>query len=287
MAEEQSITKQLSRHCLEDLFYLQVLLNTGALPEGWATKYLELLAIAKAQYAERTTWPREFVAAAYCVSVYCPKRYKDWQDLTGGSNLETEQVMRKVRWVADDLMFSGSIDLSDGPADLTTGCTQTSDHTDDPKHQTAKEPRDMNTEPVIVEQIYNVPIATVWKAITDKDQMRQWYFEPMTEFKPEVGFETQFDVECEGLVFPHQWKVTEVVPETRIVYDWRYGGYPGDSSVTWELSETPEGAKLKLTHSGHENLLQDVPGFGREACQAGWCYFLHESLKAFLERQDP
>jgi len=143
----------------------------------------------------------------------------------------------------------------------------------------------MNTDPIVVKQTYNAPIAVVWKAITEKDQMRQWYFEPMTEFKPEVGFETEFDVEFEGQIFPHQWEVTEVVPETRIVYDWRYGGYAGDSSVTWELSETPDGTKLKLTHRGQETFSQDNPAFSREAGEEGWRYLLHESLKAFLERQ--
>ena len=139
--------------------------------------------------------------------------------------------------------------------------------------------------PIVVEQTYNAPIAVVWKAITDKDQMRQWFFEPMTDFEPEVGFETEFEVQCEGQNFPHQWKVTEVVPERRIVYEWRYGGYPGDSSVTWELSETRDGTKLKLTHKGHETFSQDNPIFSRESGEAGWGYLLHESLKAFLERQ--
>lgn len=139
--------------------------------------------------------------------------------------------------------------------------------------------------PIVVEQTYNAPIAVVWKAITDKDQMRQWFFEPMTEFEPEVGFETEFDVEFEGQIFPHQWKVTEVVAETRIVYDWRYGGYPGDSSVTWELSETPDGTTLTLTHKGRETFPQDNPVFSRESGEAGWGYIVHESLKAFLERQ--
>ena len=35
---------------------------------------------------------------------------------------------------------------------------------------------------------------TVWQAITDKDQMRQWFFEEMTDFDPVPGFETQFTV---------------------------------------------------------------------------------------------
>lgn len=142
----------------------------------------------------------------------------------------------------------------------------------------------MNTSPIVVEQTFNVPASVLWKAITDKDEMRQWFFEQMTDFQPEVGFETQFDVSCEGQVFRHEWKLTEVVPERKIVYDWRYGGYPGSSSVIWELSETADGTKLTLTHQVHEAFPQDNPLFSPESCRAGWAYLIQESLKAFLER---
>jgi len=121
MTEAESITKQLAKHCLEDMSYLQVLLNTGALPEGWASKYLELLASAKAEYAEKDLWPRELVGAAYTVSVYCPKRYRDWQRLSDGKeNLETEQVMRDIRWAADDLLISPFLTANDETNDLTS-----------------------------------------------------------------------------------------------------------------------------------------------------------------------
>ena len=143
----------------------------------------------------------------------------------------------------------------------------------------------MNNNPIVVEQTYDAPIEVVWKAITDKDQMRQWFFKPMTEFEPEIGFETQFDVRCEGKDYLHLWKVTDVVPQKRISYQWRYGGYPGDSSVTWELSEGRDGTKLLLTHAGHETIQGD-PIFSRESGVAGWSYFLHDSLKAFLEERD-
>ena len=141
-----------------------------------------------------------------------------------------------------------------------------------------------NPGPVVVEQTFDAPFAAVWRAITDQDEMRQWFFEPMTKFVPEIGFETEFNVHYEGTDYLHQWKVTEVIPEKRITYDWRYGGYTGHSSVAWELSETTDGTKLTLTHTGGETFAEDEPAFTRERCQAGWEYFLHESLKAFLER---
>ncbi|MBC8872864.1 MAG: SRPBCC domain-containing protein [Planctomycetes bacterium] len=137
--------------------------------------------------------------------------------------------------------------------------------------------------PIVVEQVFNAPIAVVWKAITDKDQMRQWFFKAMTDFEPESGFETQFNVRCEDRDYLHLWKIIDVVPEKRITYGWRYGGYSGNSTVVWEVSETPNGTKLVLTHEGQETFPQDDPVFSRESGQAGWDYFIHESLKAFLD----
>jgi len=140
---------------------------------------------------------------------------------------------------------------------------------------------DVNDEPIVVEQTYGVAPDVVWRAITDPAIMRQWFFAPMAEFEPEPGFETEFVVQFEGREYLHQWRVTEVVPEARIAYRWRYGGFEGDSAVTWELSEAPGGTNLRLTHVGSESFPAD-PAFGREACVAGWTYFLQDSLKAHL-----
>ena len=61
----------------------------------------------------------------------------------------------------------------------------------------------MNADAIVVEQTFNAPIAVVWKAITDKDQMCQWFFETMTDFEPELSFETQFNVRCEDRDYRH------------------------------------------------------------------------------------
>jgi uncharacterized protein YndB with AHSA1/START domain len=141
----------------------------------------------------------------------------------------------------------------------------------------------MNTDPIVVEQTFNAPTAVVWRAITDPGQMRQWYFEPIVNFKPELGFESQFNVRCEERDFLHLWKVTDVVHKKRLAYRWRYDGYAGDSTVVWELSETPNGTRLLFTHVIHESFPQDDPMFSRESGQAGWDYFVRERLKAFLD----
>ena len=46
-------------------------------------------------------------------------------------------------------------------------------------------------QPIIMERVYNTSIKKVWQAITDNNQMKQWYFD-IAEFNAEVGFEFQF-----------------------------------------------------------------------------------------------
>lgn len=142
-----------------------------------------------------------------------------------------------------------------------------------------------DTRPIVVEETYTVDRAAVWAAITDPEQMSQWYFEPIASFRPEVGFETRFTVHSQGKDWVHLWRVTEVVPESRIAYAFDYAGYDGDASVLWELSDVAGGTRLRLTHSGSETYPGDEPAFQREKGVAGWTYFLQESLKGFLEQR--
>lgn len=138
--------------------------------------------------------------------------------------------------------------------------------------------------PVVVEQSYDAPIETVWKALTDIDWMRQWYFDNIPDFKAEVGFKTRFLVSNEGRSFPHMWKVTAVEPGRKIAYDWRFDGYPGDGFVVFDLSPRGSATALRLTMTIRETFPDDIPEFRRESCIAGWDFFLKDRLKKFLER---
>jgi len=141
----------------------------------------------------------------------------------------------------------------------------------------------VNDEPIIVEQILNATVETVWKSITEIDLMRNWYFETIPSFRAEVGFETRFTVESGERVFPHVWKVTEVEPMKKIAYDWRYEGYTGDSFVVFELFEEDNATRVKLTHTVRESFPDNIPDFSRESGIAGWEFFIKKSLTEFLE----
>jgi uncharacterized protein YndB with AHSA1/START domain len=142
----------------------------------------------------------------------------------------------------------------------------------------------MNDTPFIIERIFNVPIEKVWKAFTDKEQMKQWYFN-LSEFKPQVGFEFQFPGEGEkGEKYVHLCKITKVVAGTKLEYSWRYQGYEGISFVTFELFKEEEKTRLKLTHAGLETFPANNSDFAKECFVAGWTEIIGKSLKEFVER---
>jgi len=137
-------------------------------------------------------------------------------------------------------------------------------------------------EPIRVEITIHKDPETVWAAITEPDQMRKWFFDNIPDFKPVIGYEVEFDVESETRVFPHQWRVTEVIPRKLVRYNWKYGGYKGNSYVTFELRPENGSTRLTLTHTVTEDFQTDIPEFTRESCIGGWQYFVGERLKEYL-----
>lgn len=141
----------------------------------------------------------------------------------------------------------------------------------------------MDTSPFIIERTYNAPVQQVWEAITNKDKMKEWYFD-LEEFKPEVGFKFEFWGEDKGLRFLHKCEVTEVIPGKKISYTWRYEEQGGDSEVIWELF--PEGNKttVRLTHTGLHTFPQDLSSFRKESFARGWTDFVGTALRDYVER---
>ena len=140
----------------------------------------------------------------------------------------------------------------------------------------------MNNEPFVIERVYNAPAERVWQAITDKEKMKQWYFD-LAEFKAEPGFEFRFEGGPENRKYMHLCRVTEVVPGKKISYSWRYEGYEGDSLVTFELFAEGTQTRLKLTHAGLETFPAH-PDFARSNFEAGWNEITGRHLRDFVEK---
>ena len=139
-------------------------------------------------------------------------------------------------------------------------------------------------QPFVIERTYNASVEKVWKAITDKNQMKEWYFD-IAVFKPEVGFEFQFTGGTEEHSYLHLCRITEVIPYKKLAHTWRYDGYEGNTLVTFELFDEGEKTRLKLTHEGLETFPADNPDFAKANFEGGWNYIIGTSLKSFVEKK--
>jgi len=135
-------------------------------------------------------------------------------------------------------------------------------------------------EAIVIDRTLNAPVARVWEALNDVDQIRHWYFD-LKEFKPKAGFEFEFVVEHEGHNYHHLCRVTEVIPQRKLAYTWRYKGERGDSLVTFELFAEGEKTRLKLTHAGIETFPK-TSAYARKNFEVGWTGIATE-LENFLQ----
>ena len=144
--------------------------------------------------------------------------------------------------------------------------------------------RELKNEPLMIERIFDSPAPLVWRALTETEAMRRWYFD-MKGFQPVVGTEFQFSAGCSGVSYVHLCKVTEVIPEQKIAYTWRYEGYAGNSLVTFELFPEGKRTRLKLTHEGLESF-PSTAMFARKNFNDGWTQIIGSSLKDYLVAAD-
>jgi len=137
-------------------------------------------------------------------------------------------------------------------------------------------------EPLIIEKIIHAPATRVWKAITEKDEMKRWYFD-LADFKPEVGFGFQFYGGDDEKKYLHLCKVTEVIPGKKLTYSWQYETDPAITFVTFELFPEGDKTRLKLTHEGLEKFAKDNPDLDPKNFAEGWTMIIGTHLKEYLE----
>jgi len=141
-----------------------------------------------------------------------------------------------------------------------------------------------SNEAFVIERTYPVTINRVWKAITNGDEMKLWYFD-LPDFKPEVGYEFQFmGGPAEDRQYKHLCKIKEVITGRKLTHSWRYEGYEGNTLVTFELFDEGLKTRLKLTHEGLESFPSDNPDLAKANFAEGWTMIIGTSLKEYLEK---
>jgi uncharacterized protein YndB with AHSA1/START domain len=143
----------------------------------------------------------------------------------------------------------------------------------------------MTSTPVLVETRLNFPAEAIWSALTDKDKMKQWYFE-VPEFKLEVGFEFKYIGEDAGKKYPTSCRILAVEPGRKLVHTWSFDEFPHETIVTFELFPQGQQTLLRLTHEGLDKMPAQYPSsISAQSHREGWTQILGTLLKEFLEKQ--
>jgi uncharacterized protein YndB with AHSA1/START domain len=114
-----------------------------------------------------------------------------------------------------------------------------------------------STQEIVVDEVFPHTPETIWKVLTTGELINRWLM-PTTGWEPVKGthfsFPTKPDGEWDGVI---RCQVLEVTPNERLVYTWKSGyetnaGYVSrlDTIVTWTLTRSDGGTRLRLVHSG-------------------------------------
>jgi len=138
---------------------------------------------------------------------------------------------------------------------------------------------------LIIKQSYQIDPQRVWKAITDVNEMKVWYFD-IIEFKPEEGFKFFFYGKgAKGEEYLHQCTVMESIENKLLSYSWCYDTIEGNTTVRFELQQTGDRTLITLTHKGLESFPKNNPDLSVDSFTQGWTYILGTALKDHLENK--
>ncbi|MDB5213239.1 MAG: Activator of Hsp90 ATPase 1 family protein [Myxococcaceae bacterium] len=115
-----------------------------------------------------------------------------------------------------------------------------------------------------LEEVFDQPVETVWRAITDPARLARWLMQ--NDFEPRVGH--RFTLREAPTAQWRGWmqcEVLELDPPRRMVWSWD-GGMDGETTtrVTFEVRPEGRGARLVLRHQGEADATR------RDALGGGW-----------------
>jgi uncharacterized protein YndB with AHSA1/START domain len=81
----------------------------------------------------------------------------------------------------------------------------------------------------------NAPVDKVWNALTNKEQMKNWYFD-IPDLNQKEGNAFNFFESGEERKFHHHCEIAEVVPNEKLKHSWTYPDITKEKTlVKWEL----------------------------------------------------
>lgn len=139
------------------------------------------------------------------------------------------------------------------------------------------------SHPIIIEQKVNASAEKVWKALTDINEMKIWYFD-ISDFIPEEGAVFNFYEPGDEKKYHHQAEILEIIPEKKLKHTWFYPEFSDQKTiVTWELEPQGESTWIRLTHENIDGFNDLGENFSEKAFKEGWTQLTEQSLKRYLE----
>jgi uncharacterized protein YndB with AHSA1/START domain len=123
-----------------------------------------------------------------------------------------------------------------------------------------------------IRRVYNAPVAAVYAAWTDPEQMKQWHA-PSDDFNvPETLADVRVGGRFRVVMHAPDGEIhrvggvyREVVPNRKLVYTWAWESTPErESLVTVEFKPSGDGTELLLTHQ------RFADSEARDKHQHGW-----------------
>ncbi len=118
------------------------------------------------------------------------------------------------------------------------------------------------------------PVSTIWQALTDQQQMKQWYFD-IADFELGLGKTFNFYEPGTAKQYHHQCVIKAIEVDKLFSHTWTHPSHSkGESLLTWILEDLGDATKVTLQHRGLENFADAGPGFEPENYQMGWDGYL-------------
>ncbi|NML71830.1 SRPBCC domain-containing protein [Chryseobacterium sp. RP-3-3] len=141
----------------------------------------------------------------------------------------------------------------------------------------------MNT-PITVQYKINASAENIWKALTDKSEMKSWYF-TIRDFELEPGKEFDFYESCDGGKYLHRGRIVEIIPNRKLKHTWAYPELSNAvTTVTWDLQQEEDGTLVTLTHENIEGFDGLGETFSRANFTEGWNSIIGQSMKEYVEK---
>ncbi len=135
-----------------------------------------------------------------------------------------------------------------------------------------------------LKKTYNASAATLWKVITEREHLKQWYFDFAEDWQLKVGQQFDWyatDNDCKE--WQHRGVMLEIIPNQKLVHSWEYVGSSGTSVVTWELHPIDDNTtELHFSHVFTVPFDVNEPAFKRENFEMGWTHILTISLVEYI-----